>query len=214
MSNCNITRLSLNASLRSAQAQVQNAKANLDTLISPRTEKQIQAAAALEQARLSLEQARRSLADATDHRALRRHDHGGQHHRGASGRRNALMLADMSQLHVDVLVDETEIANLKSGRPQITLDAVTGITLTGTVANIDPSGTVAMAWSTTACASTWIDQRRAALKLDMTANAAIIGEKARERAGRADHGDSHRRVRIRRRRPMQRPMTASNMVIR
>ena len=55
LANCNVTKLSLNdSSLRSAQAQVQSAKASLDSLVSPRAEDQVKAAAALEQARLSV----------------------------------------------------------------------------------------------------------------------------------------------------------------
>ena len=65
VANCNIVKTGLNdSSLRSAQVQVQNAKTNLDNLLSPRQEKQIQAAAQLEQARLSLEQAKQNLSDA------------------------------------------------------------------------------------------------------------------------------------------------------
>jgi HlyD family secretion protein len=138
MANCNITKLSLNDSgLRSAQAQLQNAKNNLDSLLSPRSEKQIQAAAALEQARLSLEQAKRSLADATITAPFAGvitavNIIAG----GSSGSSAALSIADTSQLYVDVLVDETEIANVKvSQQAQITLDALAGITLTGTVAH-------------------------------------------------------------------------------
>ncbi len=53
VANCNIAKTGLNdTALRSAQVQVQNAKNSLDNLLSPRTEKQIQAAAQLEQARL------------------------------------------------------------------------------------------------------------------------------------------------------------------
>ena len=116
LANCNITKLSLNdSSLRSAQAQLQSAKANLDSLVSPRAEKQIQAAAALEQARLSLEQTKRNLAEATivapfDGVITAVNIIAG----GPSGSSAAITIADTSQLHVDVLVDETEIANVAS----------------------------------------------------------------------------------------------------
>jgi len=180
VANCNITKLSLNdSSLRSAEAQLQNAKANLDSLISPRTETQIQAAATLEQARLSLEQAKRSLADATITAPFNGvitavNIIAG----GSSGSSAALSIADTSQLHVDVLVDETEIANVQVGQQaQITLDALTGITLTGTVANIDPSGTVSNG-VVNYSVRVDLDPSNAALKLDMTANASLIGEKA------------------------------------
>jgi RND family efflux transporter MFP subunit len=180
VANCNITKLSLNdSSLRSAEAQLQNAKASLDDLISPRTETQIQAAAALEQARLSLEQAKRNLTNATitapfDGVITAVNIITG----GSSGSSAALSIADTGQLHVDVLVDETEIANVQAGQQaQITLDALAGITLTGKVDNIDPSGTVSNGVVNYNVRVT-LDPSDAALKLDMTANASLIGEKA------------------------------------
>jgi HlyD family secretion protein len=200
VANCNISKLSLNdSSLRSAEAQLQNAKANLDELISPRTETQIQAAAALEQARLSVEQAKRSLDDATivapfDGVITAVNIVAG----GSSGSSAAISIADTSRLHVAVLVDETEIANVQVGQQaEITLDALNGITLTGTVANIDPSGTVSngvVNYSVRVNLDPTDAASKTALKLDMTANASLIGEKAENvlavpttaiRAGRA-----------------------------
>ncbi len=46
-------------------------------------------------------------------------------------------------MHVDVLVDETQIAGVQAGQPvQLTLDALPGITVTGKVDAIDPAGTI------------------------------------------------------------------------
>jgi HlyD family secretion protein len=178
LANCNITKLSLNdSSLRSAQAQLQSAKANLDSLVSPRAEKQIQAAAALEQARLSLEQAKRNLAEATivapfDGVITAVNITAG----GASGSSAAITIADTSQLHVDALVDETEIASVQAGqKAEITLDALSGITLTGEVANVDPSGTVSNGVVNYKVRVN-LDPTDTSLLLDMTANASIIGE--------------------------------------
>ncbi len=178
VANCNVTKLSLNdSSLRSAQAQLQSAKATLDNLISPRTEKQVQAAAALEQARLSLEQARRNLAEAIITAPFDGVITAVNIVEGGSGGNAALTIADTSQLHVDVLVDETEIASVKVGQQvQVTLDALTGITLTGKVDNIDPSGTVSNGVVNYSVRVN-LDPTEAALKLDMTANASLIGEK-------------------------------------
>ena len=180
--NCNVAKLSLNdSSLRSAQAQVQSAKANLDELISPRTETQIQAAAALEQARLSLEQAKRDLDDATITAPFDGVVTAVNIVAGGAGSATAITLADISQVHVDVLVDETEIANVQVGQQaQITLDALTGITLTGTVASIDPNGTISSGvvnYSVRVNLDPTDAASKTALKLDMTANASIIGEK-------------------------------------
>jgi multidrug efflux pump subunit AcrA (membrane-fusion protein) len=60
---------------------------------------------------------------------------------------------------------------------QVTLDALSGITLTGTVANIDPSGTVSNG-VVNYSVRVDLDPTDAPLKLDMTANASLIGEKA------------------------------------
>lgn len=179
VSNCNITKLSLNdSSLHSAQAQVQSAKTTLDNLTTPRTEKQIQAAAALEQARLSLEQARRDLENAQIVAPFDGLVTAVNITAGATGGANAITLADVSQLHVDVLVDETEIAHVTVGQDaELTLDAVQGITLTGTVARIDPVGTVSNGVVNYGVRVN-LAATTAALKLDMTANASIIGEKA------------------------------------
>jgi HlyD family secretion protein len=179
VANCNITKLSLNdSSLRSAEAQLQSAKSTLESLISPRTETQVQAAAALEQARLSVEQAKRSLANAAitapfDGVITAVNIIAG----GSSGSSAALSIADTSQLHVDVLVDETEIENVKTGQDaQITLDAMPGITLTGKVNNIDPSGAVSNGVVNYSVRVN-LDPSDTALKLDMTANASLIGER-------------------------------------
>ncbi len=52
-------------------------------------------------------------------------------------------MADMSHLYVETQVDESDIANVKLGnQAQVTLDAVSGITLTGQVAAINPVGEV------------------------------------------------------------------------
>jgi RND family efflux transporter MFP subunit len=179
LASCNVTRLSLNdSSLRSAQAQVQSAKANLDSLVSPRAEEQAKAAAALEQARLSLEQAKRGLENAKIMAPFDGTITAVTASAGSSGSNSTITIADTSKLHVDVLVDETEIANVALGQnATLTLDALTGITLTGKVANIDPSGTVSNG-VVNYSVRVDLDPTDAPLKLDMTANASLIGEQA------------------------------------
>jgi RND family efflux transporter MFP subunit len=50
-------------------------------------------------------------------------------------------LADMDHLYVNTQVDESDIANVKLGnQAEVTLDAVTGVTLTGKVTAINPVG--------------------------------------------------------------------------
>ncbi len=177
VSNCNIAKLSLNdSSLRSARAQMESAKNSLDTLTSPRAEKQIQAAAKLEQARLSLVQAQRNLAEATLVAPFDGVVTAVNAKVGVAASGAALVLANLSQLHVDVLVDETQIEAVKPGQKvALTLDAMTGITLTGQVDRIDPMGTVSQG-VVNYNVRVNLDPTDTALRLDMTANAAILGE--------------------------------------
>lgn len=179
--NCNIAKTGLNDSaLRSAKAQLESAKANLDSLLSPRSEKQIQAQAQLEQARLSLEQAKLNLAKATLTAPFAGIITAVNITPGsAAGSGAAVTLVDDSQLHVDVLVDETMIAQVKPGQAvDITLDALQGITLTGKVARIDPVGTVTQG-VVNYNVRVNLDpiDNTTPVRLDMTANASILGEK-------------------------------------
>lgn len=179
VSNCNIAKLNLNDSaLRSARAQVQSAQTTLDNLIAPRTEKQIQAKAQLEQSRLSLESAKRALADAQitapfDGIVTAVNVTAG----GVSGSGAAIVLADISRYHVDVLVDETQIAQVQVGQQvDLTLDAMAGITLTGQVANIDLVGTVSQG-VVNYKVRVDLNPTDVPVLIDMTANAAILGER-------------------------------------
>ncbi|MFN8595395.1 MAG: efflux RND transporter periplasmic adaptor subunit [Anaerolineae bacterium] len=179
VSNCNIAKLNLNDSaLRSARAQVQSAKSSLDDLVSPRTEKQIQAKAQLEQSRLALEQAKNNLADANivapfDGVVTVVNVTAG----GNSGSSAAITLADVSRLHVDVLVDETQIAAVQVGQQvDLTLDAMSGITLTGQVANIDLTGTVSQGVVNYKVRVN-LNPTDTPVLIDMTANASILGER-------------------------------------
>jgi HlyD family secretion protein len=177
VANCNIAKTGLNDSaLRSAQAQVQNAKNNLDNLLAPRSEKLQQASAQLEQARLSLEQAKKNLADATvvapfDGIITAVNIAAG----GSSGSGTAIEIADVSQLHTDVLVDETQISTVQDGQKvNLTLDALPGITVTGKVDAIDPAGTISQG-VVNYNVRVLLDPTDAPLKMDMTTNASIIG---------------------------------------
>jgi len=155
--------------------QVQNAKTTLDNLIAPRQETLVQAAAQLEEARLSLEQAKQNLSNAlivapfngvvTAVNVMA----GGTPPAGT-----AVEVADMRQMHVDVLVDETQITGVQVGQPaQFTIDALPGITVTGKVDAIDPAGTISQG-VVNYNVRVVLDQTDAPLRLDMTANASIV----------------------------------------
>ncbi len=176
--NCALAQKGVNNSaVKSAWAQVQQAQANLTNLTSPRDEKLTIAQAQLEQARLAWEQAKLSLKDAT---IVAPFDgvitHVNVKVGGPSGNGTAIELADVHQYHVDVLVDETEIAQIQPDQAaQITLDALSGITLTGKVAAIDPAGQVVQG-VVNFNVRIDLDPTDAPLKLDMTTSARIIGE--------------------------------------
>lgn len=54
---------------------------------------------------------------------------------------SALYAADMNRLYVEAQVDESDVANVKVGQQvEVTLDALPGVTLTGSVSAINPVG--------------------------------------------------------------------------
>ncbi len=176
LANCNIAKTGLNdSSLQAAQAQVQSAKSTLDNLLSPRAEKQTQAAAQLEQSRLALVQAQQNLADATLTAPFDGVVTAVNIALGSSGgSSDAIEVADNSQLHVNVLVDETQVAGVKPGQEtQLTLDSMPGITLTGKVASTDPAGTISQGVVNYNVRIN-LDPTTAPVRIDMTANASII----------------------------------------
>jgi HlyD family secretion protein len=142
--SCNLAKGSINnGPVTAAQSQVAQADANLANLLSPSEATLAAAKAQLEQARLNLQQTRLKLADAeivAPFDGIVTKVNGS---RGAASSGVAIGLADTSQYHINVLVDETEIAKVQPGQTtEITLDGLPGVTLTGQVARIDPSGTL------------------------------------------------------------------------
>ena len=141
LASCNVTKLSLNdSSLRSAQAQVQSAKASLDNLVSPRVEKQVQAAAALEQARLSWEQAKRNMANATITAPFDGvvTDLNAKLGSSINAGEPAVTIADFSHWVVNTTdLTEIDVVKVKEGDPvTVTLDALPGVELNGTISSI------------------------------------------------------------------------------
>jgi HlyD family secretion protein len=172
---CNLAKTGVNdSSVKSALAQVEQAKANLESLKNPAERTTEKARIQLEQARLSLEQARRTLNDV---RIVAPHDSVVTVVSavvGAPGSGAALMLADTSKYHVDVLIDETEVGQVQVGQPaEVTFDALPDAKLTGTVSRIDPAGTInqGVVYYKTRID---LDPTTEPLLIDMTANPRII----------------------------------------
>ena len=176
--NCTLAQQGVNDSaVKAAWAQVQQAQTTLTNLTAPRGEKLEVARAQLEQARLSWEQAKLSLTEAAIVAPVAGIvTHVNIKAGGSSGNGSAIELADVRQYHVDVLVDETEIAQVLPGQhSQITLDALAGITLTGKVAAIDPAGQVVQG-VVNFNVRIELDPTAAPIKIDMTTSTRIVGE--------------------------------------
>jgi HlyD family secretion protein len=93
---------------------------------------------------------------------------------GAPGSSATMAMADDSQLNVGVLVDETQIGQVKAGQPvQITFDGLPGLTMTGTVGLINPAGTVSQG-VVNYLVNVDMKPPTTTLRLDMSANVRII----------------------------------------
>jgi HlyD family secretion protein len=145
VANCNLTKSSINTSgVQSAYASLVQAKANLEALKNPSERTLLNAAADVNDAKLAYEQALQDLENA---KIVAPFDGVvttvGPVIGAVGGGNTTIKLADNSQYHVDVLVDEAEIAQVKTGQQvKVTFDALTDVSITGTVTRISPAGTV------------------------------------------------------------------------
>jgi len=176
VANCNLTKSSINSSgVQAAYASLVQAKANLEALKNPSERTLLNAAADVNDAKLAYEQALQDLENAkmvvpfdgvvtTVGPVV-----------GAMGGSNTtIKLADNQQYHVDVLVDEAEIAQVKIGQPvKVTFDALTDVSTTGTVTRISPAGTVSNG-VVNYTVRVDLDPVTATLRNDMTSSVSVI----------------------------------------
>lgn len=174
--SCNLAKNSVNdTGVKSAYLSLVQAKANLESLANPSECTLLTARVQLEQAKLNLEEAKQKIEDAKivapfDGLVTAVNAVVG----GPGSGSTTISLADISQYHVDVLIDETEIAQLKtSQKVELTFDALPKATVTGVVARIDPAGTVSNGVVNYTLRID-LDPTGAALRADMTANARVI----------------------------------------
>jgi HlyD family secretion protein len=165
------------AQIAQAQAQIAQAQAALDRLKKSATvEQKAIAQASVDQARLSQEQAQRRLESArvtapwpgilTAVNAVQ----GTLAQPGAP----AFQLADLGRFHIDVQVDEVDIANLAEGQPvTIEVDALPEQKLTGTVGSIAPTAQANSTTGTTYTVRIDIDPTDLPLRSGMSATATI-----------------------------------------
>jgi HlyD family secretion protein len=164
------------AGVDAARANLAQAEAARDALIAGPTENQLNAASAqLRSAELQFEQAQNRLEDA---QILAPFD-------GLITKVNVIVeqtvgvqlvaftLVDISQLHIDVLVDELDIANIEVGQTaEITLDALEGTVLTGTVTSVSPQG-ILLQGIVTYDVEVGLDETDALIRLGMSADVEI-----------------------------------------
>ncbi len=176
VANCNLTKSSINTSgIQSAYASLVQAKANLEALQNPSERTLINAAADVNDAKLAYDQALQDLENA---KIVAPFDGvvttvgpvvGAQ-----GGGNTTIKLADNTQYHVDVLVDEAEIAQVKTGQQvKVTFDALTDVSTTGTVTRISPAGTVSNG-VVNYTVRVDLDPVTATLRNDMTSSVSVI----------------------------------------
>ncbi len=175
LASCALTKNGVNTTgIQSALMQVQQAKTNLDNLVSPSERTLTLAKVQLDQAKLALDQATRQLADA---RIIAPFDGLVTKVSGIVGGASSaasITLVDAGRYHVDVLVDETEIAQVQLGQQaELTFDALPKAKVTGTVKRIDPAGTVSQG-VVNYKVRVDLDKTEAALRIDMSANVRVI----------------------------------------
>ncbi len=147
VAQCNETTpdMQYEAAVLAAQASVDQAQAALDDLLTGATEQQIASAQAqLEQAHLNVESARAALADAeiiapfSGIVANVNLNPGQLVNTGST----VITLVDHSAMHIDVSVDELDIAQVEVGQPaRISPEALDGAEIDGTVTRIAPTST-------------------------------------------------------------------------
>lgn len=176
VTTCDQAKSSVNDSnVKSAYASLLQAQTNLDNLLHPSDQTVASARTQLDQARTAYDQAQQDLANA---RLLAPFDgvvtQVNATVGGPSGSSGVIQLADVSHYHVDVLVDETEIGQVKLGQKvQITYDALPKVNSTGVVKRIAPAGTISQG-VVNYLVRVDLDSADATLRIDMSANVRVI----------------------------------------
>lgn len=115
-----------------------------------------------------------------------------------AGQNGVVTVADTSSFHVDVPVDELDVAQIEVGQPvQISLDALPDRELVGKVTNIEPLATSNERGTNTYTVEVTIEGQDAAVRAGMTATAQIVTLRKENvllvprRAVRAENGQNY-----------------------
>jgi HlyD family secretion protein len=178
LARCATTKGTINTSaVQSARSDLEQAQATLADLVSPNPDQLAAAKAQVEQARLAWEQAKVNLSNARiiapfDGYVVEVNMVVGQ----TGSQATTITVADLSQYHLEVLIDETEIGKVQADQAaEVTFDALPETRLTGRVARIDPAGTVNQGVINYQVRID-LDPTEAALRIDMTGNVRILYE--------------------------------------
>ncbi|HEY3341123.1 MAG TPA: efflux RND transporter periplasmic adaptor subunit [Anaerolineae bacterium] len=167
------------AQLSAALQQIETAKASLDKLKQPaKTYDVEQAQMQQKQAQLQADQAARRLAQAQLSApkdgviSILAVDAG-----ETVATQPVMTLVDLSRLHIDITVDEVDVARIKPGQEvAITLDALPDAQLKGVVDRIAPTATT-ISGVVSYSVRVVLDKSDAPLKAGMTANTSVILER-------------------------------------
>lgn len=165
-----------NAQVAGSVQQIEDAKARLEKLKSPAQDYDIRRAEAeRKRAELAVERAQRQL----DKASLLAPVDGivsdvAVEEGEMTGAQPAVTLVDASQFHIDVKVDEIDIAKIKEDQEVVvTLDALPGVEVKGRIDRIAPTSSVANGIVSYAVRIV-LDKTDAPLRAGMTANASIV----------------------------------------
>ena len=135
-----------NDELKAAEAEIASAQATLNNLLQGASDEEIALAESkVKAAQLSLDSALRDLEDATlvasiDATVTAVNIHKGERTRAGSSSNVAIVLTDLSELHIDVEIDEIDVPSVKPGQTAVVkVDALPDEPLSGTVARIAPA---------------------------------------------------------------------------
>jgi HlyD family secretion protein len=134
------------ADLKAAEAEIASARATLNNLLKGASDEEIALAESkVKAAQLALDSAVRDLEEATlvapiDATVTAVNIHRGERTRAGSSGGAAIVLTDLSELHVDVGIDEIDVVSVEPGQAAVVkVDALPNESLAGTVARVAPA---------------------------------------------------------------------------